>query len=353
MMDLRRTRVGWIRQTFLNDWKLKFRHPKLQTVWQSLFAPTIASQPHEEVSPRDIQCFISLHAMSQTFRQWEEAENTRTSPFARWKEDDPSLLLLRQEIYEVGKRSGSRALNSPDGETVFVLGLRKKFQHERRTQRTPNHPFQRLPLSVHILVSSAIIDLGRAWMIKYIMLFITARRSSRICRDWRPTKTFTHQRNTFAMFAEYRLTRNEHWRCTWWVEDKQPISVGHSISFFIDYFPQVVHSDNKKYKCQYCGSSFKRSKALKNHLILHSGLRPYSCPFCDKVRLKYFLCNFQSMCLIPYRLSLMDRTAEATRRKLIQPNSLHLKRVERLQIPPQTFPASSSCNRRASPSTIW
>lgn len=44
----------------------------------------------------------------------------------------------------------------------------------------------------------------------------------------------------------------------------------------------VVHSDQKKFKCEFCGSSFKRSKALKNHLILHSGLRPYACPFCDK-----------------------------------------------------------------------
>lgn len=58
-----------------------------------------------------------------------------------------------------------------------------------------------------------------------------------------------------------------------------------SFPLFVPPFPQkkVVHSDQKKYKCQYCGSSFKRSKALKNHLILHSGLRPYSCPFCDKV----------------------------------------------------------------------
>lgn len=62
----------------------------------------------------------------------------------------------------------------------------------------------------------------------------------------------------------------------------------------------VVHSDQKKYKCQYCGNEYKRSKALKvtlifpevfpnffldyifqikstiffqNHLILHTGLR--------------------------------------------------------------------------------
>lgn len=292
MMDLRRARVGWIRQTLLNDWKLKFRPPKLQTVWQSLFAPTIAPQPHEEVSPRDTQRFGPLHAMPQTVRQWEEAENTRTSPFARWKEDDSSVSLLRKEIYKVGKRPGSRALNSPDGEAVFVLGLRQEFQHERRTQRTPNHSFQHVSLSMHILVSSAIIELGRAWMIKYIMVFITARRSSRICLDWKPTKTFTTSRNTFVTFAEFPSTRNEHWRCIWWVEIRQPISVGHSISSFIDSFTQVVHSDNKKYKCQYCGTSFKRSKALKNHLILHSGLRPYSCPFCDKVWLKYFLRNF-------------------------------------------------------------
>lgn len=62
----------------------------------------------------------------------------------------------------------------------------------------------------------------------------------------------------------------------------------------------LVHSDEKRYKCQYCGNTFKRYKTLKvknfsfiwfynflpnpisqNHWILHTGMRLYECSFCD------------------------------------------------------------------------
>lgn len=65
-----------------------------------------------------------------------------------------------------------------------------------------------------------------------------------------------------------------------------------------------VHSNVKKYKCNYCGNEYKHSQTLKvrlfqnhkffctkylttklviqDHLIWHTGQRPYECPFCDK-----------------------------------------------------------------------
>lgn len=36
----------------------------------------------------------------------------------------------------------------------------------------------------------------------------------------------------------------------------------------------VVHSNLKKFECKFCSQKFKRSKALKIHLILHTGMRP-------------------------------------------------------------------------------
>ncbi|XP_055382319.1 zinc finger protein weckle-like [Condylostylus longicornis] len=42
----------------------------------------------------------------------------------------------------------------------------------------------------------------------------------------------------------------------------------------------VMHSDKKKFKCNFCFKEFKRTKEFKNHLILHTGLKPYKCPFC-------------------------------------------------------------------------
>lgn len=43
----------------------------------------------------------------------------------------------------------------------------------------------------------------------------------------------------------------------------------------------VVHSNEKKFSCKFCNQKFKRSKALKIHLILHTGLRPCKSRTCE------------------------------------------------------------------------
>lgn len=75
----------------------------------------------------------------------------------------------------------------------------------------------------------------------------------------------------------------------------------------------VVHSDQKKYKCQYCGNEYKRSKALKNHLILHTGLRPYSCPFCDKTFANGSNCRSHKKKAHPLELAQLEASGQPTR----------------------------------------
>lgn len=88
---------------------------------------------------------------------------------------------------------------------------------------------------------------------------------------------------------------------------------------------QVVHSDHKKYKCQYCGSSFKRSKALKNHLILHSGLRPYACPWCDKTFANGSNCRSHKKKAHPNELAVLEASGKTSN---AAPN---IPRLEQLQ----------------------
>lgn len=87
----------------------------------------------------------------------------------------------------------------------------------------------------------------------------------------------------------------------------------------------MVHSDQKKYKCQYCGSSFKRSKALKNHLILHSGLRPYSCPFCDKTFANGSNCRSHKKKAHPTELAALEASGKSSN------SAPNIPRLEQLQ----------------------
>lgn len=75
----------------------------------------------------------------------------------------------------------------------------------------------------------------------------------------------------------------------------------------------VVHSDHKKYKCHYCGNEYKRSKALKNHLILHTGLRPYTCPFCDKTFANGSNCRSHKKKAHPEELAALEASGEVQR----------------------------------------
>ena len=44
-----------------------------------------------------------------------------------------------------------------------------------------------------------------------------------------------------------------------------------------------VKKDNKKYKCESCGKSFKQSGGLKKHInTIHEAHKDYNCDSCDK-----------------------------------------------------------------------
>ena len=48
--------------------------------------------------------------------------------------------------------------------------------------------------------------------------------------------------------------------------------------------PNQTHSSNKIYKCNICNKSYCRKWTLKQHMMIHTGERPFSC----KVSLFFF-----------------------------------------------------------------
>ncbi|KAL1460857.1 hypothetical protein WDU94_012796 [Cyamophila willieti] len=43
-----------------------------------------------------------------------------------------------------------------------------------------------------------------------------------------------------------------------------------------------VHSSDRPFYCELCGSSFKKSDHLKTHQLIHKGSKPHVCPVCEK-----------------------------------------------------------------------
>ena len=41
-----------------------------------------------------------------------------------------------------------------------------------------------------------------------------------------------------------------------------------------------VHRDERNYPCDICGKEFKNAGALRDHKMIHSGIRPYKCVKC-------------------------------------------------------------------------
>lgn len=45
----------------------------------------------------------------------------------------------------------------------------------------------------------------------------------------------------------------------------------------------IKHEDKLKcYNCTYCGRKLRSSDALKKHIRIHTGDRPYTCNMCEK-----------------------------------------------------------------------
>ena len=40
--------------------------------------------------------------------------------------------------------------------------------------------------------------------------------------------------------------------------------------------------EKRKYKCEHCAKGFSTNQALKNHVDIHTGERPYICKFSGK-----------------------------------------------------------------------
>ena len=45
---------------------------------------------------------------------------------------------------------------------------------------------------------------------------------------------------------------------------------------------QCVHGDERPYKCEECGQTFKLQFHLKEHRVIHLSVRPFVCHFCDR-----------------------------------------------------------------------
>ena len=89
----------------------------------------------------------------------------------------------------------------------------------------------------------------------------------------------------------------------------------------------LVHSDQKKHKCDFCGNEYKRAKALKNHLILHAGLRPYSCDFCEKTFANGANCRSHKKKHHPVALAAQEAAGKDKISKALIPKLNELKAV--------------------------
>ncbi|CAG9322370.1 unnamed protein product [Blepharisma stoltei] len=54
----------------------------------------------------------------------------------------------------------------------------------------------------------------------------------------------------------------------------------YSTKFNLRRHVNIVHLTNKKHACQKCLRCFASSQNLKEHMHIHSGIKPFVCPIC-------------------------------------------------------------------------
>uniref|UniRef100_A0A1B0CYI6 Uncharacterized protein n=1 Tax=Phlebotomus papatasi TaxID=29031 RepID=A0A1B0CYI6_PHLPP len=88
-----------------------------------------------------------------------------------------------------------------------------------------------------------------------------------------------------------------------------------------------IHNDTM-YVCPHCGIQLNTKRTLKmhmvNHLILHTGLRPYVCPFCDKTFANGSNCRSHKKKAHPTELAALEASGE-------QPRAANIPKLEHLQ----------------------
>lgn len=62
----------------------------------------------------------------------------------------------------------------------------------------------------------------------------------------------------------------------------QFVDIGHTASATCFTASNECLNSTLKFKCTYCWKAFPRAWHLKNHIRIHTGVRPFVCQFCRK-----------------------------------------------------------------------
>ena len=82
-----------------------------------------------------------------------------------------------------------------------------------------------------------------------------------------------------------------------------------------------VHSGERPYKCPYCTKAFTASSILRTHIRQHSGERPFQCAHCGKVCQPVFSFQNNKLLLLGLRFACCARLTRAAHTSKRRANS--------------------------------